>query len=42
MLSDSLFLAFAKWLSIQDFDYTTESEDALEALREKSKERWLL
>ena len=37
-VSDSLFSAFAKWLRIQDFDYTTQSEDALESLREKSKE----
>ena len=33
---DSLFNEFADWLRVQDFKYTTESEDALEALKEKS------
>ena len=37
-VSDSLFSAFANWLREQDFSYTTQSEDALEALREQSKE----
>ena len=37
-VSDSLFSAFADWLRRQNFNYTTQSEDALESLREKSKE----
>ena len=37
-VSDSLFSAFADWLRTQNFNYTTQSEDALESLREKSKE----
>ena len=37
-VSDSLFTAFANWLRVQNFEYTTQSEDALESLREKSKE----
>lgn len=37
-VSDELFTAFAKWIRAQSFEYTTQSEDALDSLRIKSKE----
>ncbi|MGB0456820.1 MAG: S41 family peptidase [Chitinophagales bacterium] len=37
-VSDELFAAFAKWIRAQSFEYTTQSEDALDSLRVKSKE----
>ncbi|MGB1120222.1 MAG: S41 family peptidase [Chitinophagales bacterium] len=37
-VSDELFTAFAKWIRAQSFEYTTQSEDALDSLRVKSKE----
>ena len=37
-VSDELFAAFAKWIRAQSFEYTTQSEDALDSLRIKSKE----
>ena len=37
-VSDELFTAFANWIRAQSFEYTTQSEDALDSLRIKSKE----